>query len=228
MTRPDLQAVWFARGGYGTARLLQDLPWSELRSRPVVGFSDATALFCGMRRAAVAGALHGPVLQSLADLADEDSRQVLRALLMRGEAWDCPVRSLLPGTARAPLAGGNLCTLASMAGTPHALQARGCVLVLEDVGERPYRLHRLLSQLLASGGLDGVLGVALGSFEGCFEPGEPDWRPESILAELLEPLGVPVVAGLPVGHGPRNFGYPWGASAWIQEGRFGFDASRSV
>ena len=108
------------------------------------------------------------------------------------------------GRVEGPLVGGNLCVLASLAGTPFALSARGCILLLEEIGERPYKVDRLVTQLHRSGALDGVRGVALGQFIAPRNDADAGIDMVEVLCDLLSPLGVPVVAGLPIGHGQRN------------------------
>jgi len=213
---PELDAAWMARGGFGLTRLLHRVPWSRLPRRPVIGFSDASALFAGLWAHRVGLPIHGPVLQSLADLADEGSQRALRELLLGSAPVRWSGRSLHPGDAEGPLVGGNLCTLASLAGTPSALRPEGCIVLLEEVGERPYRVDRLLTQLLRSGGLDGVAGLVLGELLDCQESGRPEWSSEAIAGEILAELGVPVLAGIPVGHGPVNRAFPWGVEARIE------------
>lgn len=218
LSAPDLDAAWFARGGSGTGELLGELPWARLApDRPVIGFSDATALF-----AALAGrgrrAIHGPVLTTLAE-ASEDSQASLRQLLFGGRAAPLPGRQLAgpAQTVTGPVLGGNLTVLASLCGTPWAPRAAGAILLLEDVDEAPYRLVRALGQLLAAGVLAGVRGVGLGELLRCGEPGQA----EEALAERLAPLGVPIVGGLPLGHGPRNLAFPHGAPGRL--GALGLD-----
>lgn len=218
LSDPELDAAWLARGGYGLTRLLHRVPWSGLPRRPVIGFSDASALFSGLWAERVGLPLHGPVLQSLADLADPASREALRSLLLEGRGARWSGRVLIPGRAAGPLIGGNLCTLASLAGTPWALRGAGSIVLLEEVGERPYKVDRLLTQLLRSGALDGALAVVLGGFVGCAEVGQPDWDAEIIAQECLAELGLPVLAGLPVGHGPENHAFPWGVEAVLEDG----------
>ncbi|MCB9777931.1 MAG: LD-carboxypeptidase [Alphaproteobacteria bacterium] len=216
LTAPDIDAVWFARGGYGTVQLLPDLP-PPADDRPIIGFSDATALFCALDRQRLHGvragrAVHGPVLHSLADLADPASQQALRSLLLGDPRVHLPGVHLAGPTDRVQgrVVGGNLCVLASLAGTPWALCARDAILLLEDVGEPAYKLDRLITQLRLSGALDGVRGVALGTFTDCRTPPDADWTIEALLVELLAPLGVPVVGRLPVGHGSRNHAFVHG------------------
>ena len=217
LTDDDIDAVWFARGGYGTARLLADVPWSESDGRPVIGFSDATALLCAMQRLGVDGGVHGPVLQSLADQVDDDTRKATRALLLEGGTQRLPGRHLCGSrhSVSGRVIGGNLCGLASLAGTPWAMQSAGAIVVLEDLAEPVYKIDRMLSQLIDSGAFSGVVGVALGEFVRCPVPAQASWDLEAVLRDLLTPLGVPVITGLPVGHGQRNRPWRCGASGLL-------------
>jgi muramoyltetrapeptide carboxypeptidase len=204
---PDVEAVWFARGGYGTVQCLDAIDWTALEDRPVIGFSDASALFAAMRVHGVATAVHGPVLHSLASFADAASQARLKALLAGEPQPRLAGRTLVgPAEFRAtgPLVGGNLCVLASLCGTPWALEAAGAVVLLEEVGELPYKVDRLLTQLVSSGAFAGVRGFALGTFLGAHAPQGADWSVRDVVAEVLGPLGAPIVDGLPIGHGPEN------------------------
>lgn len=107
--------------------------------------------------------------------------------------------------------------LASIAGTVLQPDFSGCILLLEEIAEPPYKLDRMLHQLLASGMLDGVIGVALGEFVGTQTP--EDWSLRELLVELLEGLDVPVLAELPVGHGRANQAFYWGQAAVLSQDR---------
>ena len=210
LSAPGVDAVWFTRGGFGTAHLLPGLDLESVDDRLVMGFSDATVLLWALARAGTGQPVHGPVLHSLADHVDEESREAVRRLLAGEAPGPCWQGRHLVGPelpVEGPLLGGNLCMLATLAGTPWAFEAKGAIVVLEEVGEAPYRLDRLLTQLVQSGAFEGVRGVALGSFTGTSVPEGAAWTVEELLADLLAPLGVPVIAGLPVGHGARN--QPW-------------------
>ena len=209
LTDPDIDAVWFARGGYGTVQVLKDIPWSQLDDRPVIGFSDATALFCAMVAKKKGHAVHAPVIHSLADHVDEVSKRALKHWMASGTIADFPGKRLCGHTesVEGEVVGGNLCVLASLAGSEWTLKAKDKILLLEDVGEAPYRVDRMLTQLLGAGTFDGVKGIALGTFYGCEAPNDAGWSLGDILRERLSPLNVPVVAGMPVGHGPQN--KPW-------------------
>lgn len=219
--RGGWDAVWVARGGYGLTRLLGSLPWDELGSAPFIGFSDASGLLNALW-ARGRPAIHGPVLNSLADLCDAPTREHLRVLLA-GEPL-APLRGevLRKGSFDGPLVGGNLCVLASLCGTPWQLRARGCVLLLEEVNEAPYKIDRLLTQLIDSGCLDGVVGVVFGSLLGADSPEGADWTVNDVIADLLAPVGVPVVSGLPIGHGPANRAFSVGAHVRVSGGTLEF------
>jgi muramoyltetrapeptide carboxypeptidase len=226
LTAPDIDAVWFARGGSGTAHLLDGIRWSRLDARPVLGFSDATALFCAMLAKGQGRPVHAPVLHSIADLCDAESQAACRSLL-EGTAVHLaakPHPSSGGGGApiQAPVVGGNLCVMASLAGTPWALCAHGCIVVIEDVGEAPYRVDRLLHQLLASGALDGAAAVVMGEFRGCAAPEGAEWGLEDVVADLLAARGIPLWTGLPVGHGSQNHAWPVGAPATLDVGGLRF------
>lgn len=217
---PEIQAVWLARGGYGAVHLLDGLADALVDDRPLIGFSDATALFCALDRAGVGCRVHGPVLHSLADLADGASQDALRGLLLEGGPQVLPGEALCGPwrVAEGRVVGGNLCVLASLAGTPWALDGHDAIVVLEDIAEPPYKLDRMITQLRLSGAFDGVRGVALGSFTGTRVPEDADWTLDELLSDLLEPLGVPVVHGLPVGHGTRNHAWLHGAIGRLDPG----------
>jgi muramoyltetrapeptide carboxypeptidase len=223
LSDPDLDAAWMSRGGYGLSRLLPRVRWPAVRPRPVLGFSDGTALLAALRRRRIGVPVHAPVLHSLTTHPDEASREAVRRLLAEGSRGEVFTgRTLREGTAEGPLVGGNLAVLASLAGTPEALRARGCIVLLEDVGERPYRLDRLLTQLRQSGGLEGARGIVLGDFVECEDRPDRDGPSLPALLSALEGLDVPILGGIPVGHGPANRPFVVGAPVRLEPGRLRF------
>lgn len=212
-------ALWVARGGYGLTRILGRLdPRVRGGSPPmVVGFSDATALLCWSWVTTRTMGVHGPVVTQLAELPPDDLDRVF--------AW---VRGDVPpplqadagtvcrgGTVEGRLVAGNVEVLRSLVGTPWLPPLDGCVLAIEEVGERPYRIDRALTQLLTSGALRGVRGVIVGQLHGCREPehgGSHGNDAEQAVVERLETLGVPLVTGFAFGHAPSaNAALPFGA-----------------
>ncbi len=205
------RAVWLARGGYGIGRLLPrlDPAWLRRRRKLCIGFSDATSLLQLLVQRAGLAALHGPMVAH--DVVREDAGGGLDHLLAiaAGAAdWAIEVpRGIAPGEASAPLMGGCLSVLASLAGTPFAPSFAGAIALLEDTHERPQRrVDRLLVQLRQSGMLDGVRGVVFGSMPEC---GPVDDLVATV-RDCLGDLPIPIGFGAPVGHGARHLAVPLG------------------
>lgn len=214
LTDPHYGAVWIARGGYGLTRIIERLDLTAAPRRPVIGFSDITALFNVLWRHGKGPCIHGPVVHSLG-LTDDASLDQFFALLegrgsvMTGTSW-------ISGTATAPIVGGNLCLLAATAGTAAQLDARGKILVLEEVGEPAYKVDRMLQQLRSAGILDGVAGVAVGQLTDCRVPPGADYTTADVVRDHLVSLVVPVIGDLPIGHSARNRGFVWGTLATLE------------
>ena len=191
------------RGGYGSQRLLELLDFDAITAHPkaFVGFSDVTALHVALRQRAGLVTFHGPNLAGDLRRIGELGGSALRAALFEGTFEPLQGEPLSPGRVRAPLVGGNLALLSTLCGTPDALRADGCVLLLEDVGEAPYRLDRALTHLRRAGTLANVAGLAFGGFDDCVgPPGGATAR--DVAAEHAARLDRPAVYGLPLGHGP--------------------------
>jgi muramoyltetrapeptide carboxypeptidase len=214
---PEVAAVFCARGGYGCQRIADLLDWAALAEagpRVLVGFSDVTALHQAFATRLGLSTIHGPSVSGLGS-GDEESRAHLRAMLFEPAEGTTltPTRArrLVAGRADGVLAGGNIALLAAEAGTSTWRPATGCIAVLEEIGERAYRLDRLLTQLLRSGWFDGVRAIALGEFTDCASPEAV----RDLAMDRLAPLGVPMVSGLPVGHERRNLAFPLGVPATL-------------
>ncbi|MFI1868388.1 LD-carboxypeptidase [Streptomyces jumonjinensis] len=214
---PTVSAVICARGGYGAQRMTDRLDWTSIRAagpKVFVGYSDITALHEAFATRLGLSTLHGPMIGALTFLKDEATRESLRATLFEPESARVlglpAARALVPGRARGITFGGCASLLAADLGTPHSrTSARGGLLLLEDVGEEDYRIDRILTQLLRGGLMDGVTGVALGSWAEC----GPYEQVREVLRDRLTGLGVPVVEELGFGHGATNLTVPLGASA---------------
>jgi muramoyltetrapeptide carboxypeptidase len=207
LTDPSIDAVWYARGGSGTVHLVSDLPLDTLDHRPVFGFSDATTLLSQLWNHRAGRPIHGPVLHTLGSTSCSATDAATHQFLLHGPTERHWAGTLVDGPSdavRGPVVGGNLCVLASLCGTALQLEARGCILLLEEIGEPAYKVDRTLTQLRLSGMLDGVVGIALGEFSGARIPEGADWAIEDVVAECVHGLGIPVVTGMPVGHGATN------------------------
>jgi muramoyltetrapeptide carboxypeptidase len=213
---PEVAAVMCVRGGYGATRLLDLLDWeamAEAEPKILLGSSDITALHRAFACRLGVATLFGP-MPACATISDPEGPQPetfahLRAALFEGAVPDPVVGDRVvvagsgDGRVEAPVTGGNLSLLAALCGTPYELRAEGRIVLLEDVTEEPYRIDRMLTQLLQAGCFDGAAGFVLGSWIDCGDP-------LPVLAERLSPLGVPIIAGLPIGHGSPQF------SVWLE------------
>ena len=209
-----------ARGGWGAARLLEQ-GWQPPGGY-LLGFSDVTSLLWAQQAAGLSGAIHGPLVTTLAGeppWSQSRLRDLLagKALLpLQGEGWQ-------GGVAEGPLLVGNLTVATHLLGTPHCPDLAGRVLLLEDIGEAPYRIDRLLTHWRLSGALQQLAGLGFGRFEGC-EAADDETRPgfslEEVLRERSLDLGIPVVGGLPFGHGQPNAALPLGRTVRL-DGRSG-------
>ena len=209
---PGIRAVFCARGGYGATRLLTCLGACSPGSppKPLIGFSDITALHLWLQAHGQIS-IHGPVLTQLGRLS-EDTAERLFALLESTlpAAPLAGTASYVGGVAQGPLIGGNLSVFTRLLGTPFMPPLDGAVLLLEDQGERPYRLDRMWTHLALAGVFARVRGIALGSFTGCEEPGAP-YTSAEVLRELAQDTHLPCAAGFPIGHGDANDPVPLGA-----------------
>jgi muramoyltetrapeptide carboxypeptidase len=215
---PDVSAVMTARGGYGTQRVLDLLDWrrlAEAEPKLLVGFSDVTALHQAVATRLGLVTVHSHVVTSLSR-ASKCSTDLLRRLLMHPtsvhdlfEGGDVEV--VVAGRCTGVLTGGNLALLASEVGTSLSRPARGAIVLLEDIDEAPYRIDRLLTQLLRSGWFDGVRGIVVGAFTDC----GPRHEVEAVLEERLVPLGVAMVKGFDAGHTATTASVPLGVAATL-------------
>ena len=222
VARTDVDAIVCARGGYGCDRILDALDPEAFRAarKPLVGYSDITALLLWQRRRAGLEGFHGPMLECGGD-ADPAS---LRALVdqLRGDAT-LPIvlrgRGRVGGRADGRLVGGNLMLVTASIGTDWAIDTRGAILLVEEVHERPYRIDRMLQQLRAAGKLDGLAGIGVGDVSTCCDERYPKPDALAVIEQIAAPRGLPLVTHLPFGHSRMNHAWPTGARATIDADR---------
>lgn len=246
--RKDVAAVFCARGGFGTARIVGALSPAFLRKHPkaFLGFSDITTLHAACACAGLVS-FYGPMVawdmahgavkpprskRAAVKLATATSvsksggfdEASLRTMLFedgRGAKIGSPaVEPLVKGRASGRLVGGCLSVLVATLGTPEEVDTRGTLLVLEDEKEAPYRLDRMLTHLRRAGKLDGVKGIVLGDFPECHPEDDADYDLPSLLVDRLGDLGVPVAWRFPIGHTLQpNVTLPLGVRATLDAGR---------
>jgi muramoyltetrapeptide carboxypeptidase len=210
-----INAIFCARGGFGSLRILPLVDYDVIRKNPKVfiGFSDITALLTAITARSGLISFHGPLVTTLAGTSKMTCNALLGAIssdmpLKVQPASGVVVRS---GRARGPLIGGNLTTLCHLLATPFEPKFKNCILLLEDRREALYRIDRMLFQMKLAGCFDGIAGLILGSFEGC---GSLDGI-YKIFQEHFQEFPAPILAGFDMGHGEPNLTIPFGLDATL-------------
>lgn len=231
---PQVRAVFAVRGGWGCARILPLLDFALIRKNPklLIGFSDITALHLAFAAKAGFTTIHGP---NAASSWGSFSWEAFRALAFDGATptLSTPpghedrlvqragrIRTFRPGLARGRLLGGNLTVLAALMGTPYLPDFSGAILFVEDIGEQPYRIDRMLTQLALGGVLGKLAGVVFGQCTDCGPAGTSygGFTLSQVLQQHLEPLGIPAFQGGQFGHVANQYSLPLGVQAEIDAG----------
>ncbi len=223
----EVKAILCVRGGYGAARILDRLDYRMIarHPKPFIGFSDVTALHIALGERAGIATIHGPMLVSFTrpDFDSDYTRaQFFNGLRQTVPMGDIPMpegrelETVMPGEAEGIIVGGNLTVLTSLVGTPYELNGKGALLLLEEIGEKPYRIDRMLNQLWQSGLLSRVNGILLGDFVGCeSKDASPieDFTLSQVLTHYARLSHKPVIRGVPAGHASNNLFLPLGVHA---------------
>ena len=210
-----IKAIMCARGGYGSIRILSLLDYETIQKNPkiFVGFSDVSALLSTLYLRCRLVTFHGPTVTTLGN-SDNMTKDSLLSMITSGEKPEIAMESgitIQPGSASGPVLGGNLNTLCHLLGTRFQPDFKGCILFLEDRGEAPYRVDRMLSQMKLAGCFNRLAGFILGTFEDC---GNTD-DIIRIAGDIFKDDKIPILAGLEVGHGKRNLAIPTGLNATL-------------
>jgi len=226
---PSIKAVWCVRGGGGAPRLLPDVDYAMIKRNPkiLIGFSDITALHLAIYQQCGLVTFHGPVGTS--NYTDYTKTHVMNVLTNPSAPYKITLSDynianespfyksevLVKGKARGRLIGGNLSLLSALAGTKYALgDLKGKILFIEEIGEPPYRIDRMLTQLRQSADLRSLAGIALGVFDDTSSSAGKTAGPVmDVLRDRLGDLGVPLVYGLSFGHIRDNMTLPYGIDA---------------
>lgn len=215
---PKIDGIWCLRGGYGMMRILPGVDYDAILRSPkvIIGYSDITALHAAVQRRCRLVTFHGPTAREPLSDFSRDSFQ--RAIVKQTDSCGIApgAREINAGQAEGRLAGGNLAVLAALAGTPYAPDLTDSILILEDIKEPVYRIDRMFQQLKLAGMLSGCRAIAFGDCTNCPEDAGGGGRPfDEVLGELAHSLGVPCLAGIPVGHIPDQWTIPLGAMATL-------------
>ncbi|MEE8368223.1 MAG: LD-carboxypeptidase [Thermoanaerobaculia bacterium] len=238
---PEVKAIFPGTGGYGTMRILDLLDYKEIRKNPkiVIGFSDITGLHLALNGKAGLITYHTPspmwglggqeglspfTKRYFFELLEGSSASVRRGYEIEiSEGVPVPV-CLGRGRARGRLVGGNLSLLSALEGTPYSVPTKDAILLIEDTREAPYRIDRMLRQLLLAGKLQQLRGAVLGQFTRNFSredqsTEDPRFSVDGVLRQYFEPLDIPVIMNFPLGHHPMNASLPLGGKVEVDADR---------
>jgi len=230
----DVAGVFCLQGGYGTPRLLDGLNYELIRKNPkiLLGYSDITGLHLAIHKKTDLVTFHGPnMIGALPPWSLELLKRALFVAEPIGEVTnpeetdplnrEFPIRTVVPGTARGRIVGGNLTLISATMGTPYEIDTKNKILLLEDTGEAPYRIDRMLVQLRLAGKLQEAAGIVFGTCTDC-APSRSSFELSLSLSEVLEEmlgsLGKPVLAGLLFGHTKEKATIPIGVEAELDAG----------
>lgn len=218
---PRIKAIIFARGGYGSGRLVDAIDYELIRNNPKIiwGYSDITYLHIAIRQATGLVTFHGPMVAS--DIAETDFdvlsawmfEQLFAPTTLYYTEQISALNTLVAGEATGQLVGGNLSLIVSTQGTPYELDTKGKLLLLEDVDEPPYRIDSMLNQLKLADQLGEAAGIVVGDFANADQGKEPSLSLEQVLQDYLGHINCPVMTGFKIGHCFPNFAVPLGVMA---------------
>ena len=212
---PAVQAIVCARGGYGSMRILSLLDFETIQTHPKIflGFSDISALLSVLYDRCSLVTFHGPVVTTLAK-ATEKTIMAMKTVLTSDAPLELTPENgkvIKPGVCSGLVAGGNLTTLCHLVGTPYTPNFKGKILLIEDVGEMPYRIDRMLTQMKLAGCFNEIAGLILGGFKECGYLNEV----VEIFSNIFEDADIPILTGFEVGHGEHNLTIPMGLGATL-------------
>jgi len=228
---PEIDGIWCIRGGYGTTRILDQLDFRLIKNnpKPLIGYSDITALLNTIHQRTGNLCFHGPVgvstmtdysIQHFASLYGiQNSHLIHHAaenISKAGTESEYEFYNINPGQAKGQLAGGNLTLICSLLGTDHEVKTKNRILFFEDIGEEPYRIDRMLTQLISSGVFKKVKGIMVGICAGCErKDDDKNQTLKDVILDRIKPLGIPAAYGFSFGHIDHHFTIPLGCEAEI-------------
>jgi len=213
---PHIDGIISVRGGWGCSRILPYLDFERIRQNPKVycGFSDNTTLHLAFLAYSGLVSFHGP---NGASEWNEFTRCSFREVVMEGKraqyVSSSQIDTLFAGTAEGPLIGGNMSILVTSLGTPYEPDPAGAILFIEDIGEEPYKIDRMLTHLARAGFLTKISGFIFGQCTDCEPEGSRGFTMKEVIQQHILPLEIPALMGMDIGHDPYNLTIPVGVKA---------------
>ena len=230
---PDIKAIWCIRGGFGCTRILPHLNYDLIKNNPkiLIGYSDVTALLSAIYIKTGLVGFHGPVAGAVQTIY---SKYILNSLIM-DKSSNCEIIAknemlfeknypnyiIRPGQGSGNLVGGNLSLLSAMCGTPYLPPFKNNIVFIEDIGEKPYRLDRMLTQLIQGSDIKEANGIVLGNFVDCEKKeGERSYALKEVILDKIGSLNIPSLYGMPFGHMDDQCTLPIGIHAELDTNNF--------
>ncbi|WP_425236410.1 S66 peptidase family protein [Ulvibacterium sp.] len=227
---PDVDGILCARGGYGCTRIVHMLDYENIKKNPkvLIGFSDITALLNGIFKETGLITFHGPVGSTLNDpysieqlqsvvMYPKDQLLIQNAKIKNQRLKKHPEYEryvITPGMGEGRLLGGSLTLITALIGTPHEIDFTNALVCIEDVEEAPYRIDRMLTQLLAGKSFSKAAGILFGVSAGCNSSTNPNsFSLKEVIMDRIGPLKIPSVYGMSFGHVTQNLTFPIGIKA---------------
>ncbi|CAM4418594.1 LD-carboxypeptidase [Zobellia roscoffensis] len=227
---PNIDGILCARGGYGCTRIMQMIDYENIKQNPktFIGFSDITALLNGIHQETGLVTFHGPVGSTLNDpysirqlekvvMFPKQQLEIQNVDLLKPEFTTNPEferYTITPGKATGKIVGGSLTLINALVGTPNEIDFTGAIVCIEDVEEAPYRIDRMLTQLIEGKTFKKAAGILIGVCAGCNDSTNPDsFSLKEVILDRIKPLGVPAAYGMSFGHVENNFTFPIGTKA---------------
>lgn len=223
---PEVRGIFCLRGGYGGARILGRLDYEMIRKNPkvFVGYSDITVLHIALNQKSDLVTFHGPMAASdMAGDFDEYSKHSLLRAVTLPEPMNTvlnpekeEIKTLVAGKTQGKITGGNLASIISTLGTPYEIETEGKLLFLEDIDEKPYRVDRMLTQLLLAGKLQEARGFIIGQWQN-YEASDPEesLTLQQVLEDILGPLNKPTLYNVKAGHCRPQLTLPLGVEGFL-------------
>jgi len=227
VANPEVKAIFFARGGYGTGRFVSDLDYELIRRNPKIiwGYSDITYLHTAIRQMSQLITFHGPMIES--DMAksnvDERTKEMFQQLFTSQSIYYSEsisaLKVLVPGEASGEVVGGNLTILTSTFGTCFEIDLKDKIVLIEDIGEEPYRVDAMLNQWKLAGKLSEIAGIMVGNFSKATPSRKPSFELGEVFQHYLSTLACPVMTGFQIGHCTPHIAVPFGVQATMNTKR---------
>lgn len=232
---PEVKGIFCVRGGYGSTRILHMIDYDLIMENPkiFVGYSDITALHLAIERSTGLVTFHGPMAAEMTEDFPLYNKRYLQEILfdacsskeIKNPPGESAIESLFLGNVQGSIKGGNLSLLCSTIGTEYEIDTKGCIFFVEEIGEPPHKIDRMLNHLKMAGKFKDAAAIVFGQWTNCRDDRHPKYSVYSIMKEIAGEEKKPCLANLMIGHGKYNITIPLGCKAVIEGSRIYIEES---